>query len=172
MELQKYNLNLHLCTIHTFSTPCIFTLTSLAPQIAIHNGVKEFLKLHLNFVTFTTMEINVRRLNVNFTFKVYYNQNCLAVRSGKKSPNQETGLGNRGCLKVLNDIKFVLNEHESLIIQDQFGIIQSIQSFPIFQTSFLVGTFFAASYSKLFFEFENCRKPEQLPHFFFTLYVN
>ena len=73
MKLQKYNLNLHLCILHTFSTPCIFTLTSLAPQIAIYNGVKEFLKLHLNFVTFTTMEINVRRLNVNFTFKVYYN---------------------------------------------------------------------------------------------------
>ena len=37
---------------------------------------------------------------------------CLAVRSGKKSPNQETGLGNRGLLKVLNDTKFVLNEHD------------------------------------------------------------
>ena len=37
---------------HTFSTPCIFTLTSLAPQIAIHNGVKAFLKLHLNFCYF------------------------------------------------------------------------------------------------------------------------
>jgi hypothetical protein len=34
--------------LHTFSTPCIFTLTSLAPQIAIHYGIKAFLK-HLNF---------------------------------------------------------------------------------------------------------------------------
>ena len=29
-----------------------------------------------------------------------------------KSPNQETGLGNRGCLKDLNDTKLVLNEHD------------------------------------------------------------
>ena len=34
----------------------------------------------------------------------------LAVRSGKKSPNQETGLENRGRLKVLNDTKFILND--------------------------------------------------------------
>ena len=32
--------------------------------------------------------------------------------NGKKSPCQETGLGNRGRLKVLNDTKLVLNEHE------------------------------------------------------------
>ena len=30
----------------------------------------------------------------------------------QKSPNQETGLGNRGRLKVLNDTKLVLNGHE------------------------------------------------------------
>ena len=30
----------------------------------------------------------------------------------KKSPNQETGLENRECLKLLNDAIFVLNEHE------------------------------------------------------------
>ena len=36
----------------------------------------------------------------------------LAVRRGKKSPCQETGLGNRGHLKVLNHTKLVLNEHE------------------------------------------------------------
>ena len=35
-----------------------------------------------------------------------------AVRNGNKSPNQETDLGNRGQLKVLNDIKSVINEHE------------------------------------------------------------
>ena len=37
---------------------------------------------------------------------------CLAVRSGKKSPYHGTGLGNRGHLKVLNDTKLILNEHE------------------------------------------------------------
>ena len=35
-----------------------------------------------------------------------------------------------------------------LIIKDQFGIIRNLQTFSIFETSFLVGTFFAASYSK------------------------
>ena len=35
-----------------------------------------------------------------------------AVRSGKKGPNKETGLENRERLKVLNDTKLVLNEHE------------------------------------------------------------
>ena len=41
------------------------------------------------------------------SFKYYSN---LAVRGDKKSPNQETDLGNRGCLKVLNDTKLVLND--------------------------------------------------------------
>ena len=36
-------------------------------------------------------------------------QSSLAVRSGKKSPNQETGLGTRGQLRVLNDTKLTLN---------------------------------------------------------------
>ena len=35
-----------------------------------------------------------------------------------------------------------------MLIQDQFGIIQNLQVSPISQTSFLVGTFFAVSYSK------------------------
>ena len=30
----------------------------------------------------------------------------------KKSHNQETGLGNRGRLKILNDTQLVLNKHE------------------------------------------------------------
>ena len=33
------------------------------------------------------------------------------MRSGKKSQGQETGLGNRGSMKVPNDTKLVLNEH-------------------------------------------------------------
>ena len=35
-----------------------------------------------------------------------------------------------------------------MLLQDQFGITQNFQTFPILQTSFLVGTFFDASYSK------------------------
>ena len=37
---------------------------------------------------------------------------------------------------------------DPLIIKDQFGIIQNLHMFPIPQPSFLVGTLFAASYSK------------------------
>ena len=33
-------------------------------------------------------------------------------KNGQKSPGQETGLGNRGRLKVLKDTKLVLNELE------------------------------------------------------------
>ena len=36
-----------------------------------------------------------------------------------------------------------------MLIYDQFGIIQNLQMFPNPQNSFLVGTFFAASYSKM-----------------------
>ena len=32
------------------------------------------------------------------------------VRSGKKRPNQETRLGHRGGMKVLNNVKLDLNE--------------------------------------------------------------
>ena len=35
-----------------------------------------------------------------------------------------------------------------MLIYDQFGIIQNLQMAPIPQTSFLVWTFFAVSYSK------------------------
>jgi hypothetical protein len=37
---------------------------------------------------------------------------CCCKKQQKKSPNQETGLGSRGRLNVLNDTKLVLNEHE------------------------------------------------------------
>ena len=39
-----------------------------------------------------------------------WHQSSVAVRNGKISPGQETGLGNRERLKVLNDTKLVLNE--------------------------------------------------------------
>ena len=42
-------------------------------------------------------------------------QSRLAVRNCKKSPNQETGLGNRGHLKVVKDTKLVLNKRERLL---------------------------------------------------------
>ena len=49
----------------------------------------------------------------------------------KKSPGQETDLGNRGRLKVLNDTKLVLNYLESKhcpVLKTQFGIIQTLQT--------------------------------------------
>ena len=68
----------------------------------------------------------------------------------QKSPNQETGLGNRRHLKVLNDTKLVLNEHES----DRFNHLGSIwyhsepSDVSYSPNQFLVMDFFAASYSK------------------------
>jgi hypothetical protein len=53
-----------------------------------------------------------------------------------------------GQLKILSDTKLVLNV-TPLIIEDLFGIIQNLQTSTIPQTSFLVGAFFAASYSKM-----------------------
>ena len=51
-------------------------------------------------------------------------------------------MGNRECLKVLNDTKLVVNEpREPLIIEDQFGVILNHLTSPICQTSFLVWTF-------------------------------
>ena len=63
------------------------------------------------------------------------------TKKQQKSPNQETVLGNRKHLKVLFDTNWSYMSRS-----DQFGIIQSLS--PIPQTSFLVGTFFAISYSK------------------------
>ena len=37
-------------------------------------------------------------------------QSQFAVRNGKKSPNQETGLANRGPLEALIDTKLILND--------------------------------------------------------------
>ena len=37
---------------------------------------------------------------------------AVTMEEAKKSPNQETVLGNRGHLKVLNDTKLFINEHE------------------------------------------------------------
>ena len=67
----------------------------------------------------------------------------LAVRSGKLCSNQETGLGNRGYLKVLNDNKLVLNEHEwptSQIINDWYHSKHSYV--PYSQKRFLGWDFF------------------------------
>ena len=72
---------------------------------------------------------------------IYLLTSCpLAVRNVKKSPGQETGLGNRGRLKVLNDTKLV-SMSDLLIIFDQSGIIHNNQTSPIPQTSFLPWTF-------------------------------
>ena len=40
----------------------------------------------------------------------FLEQSC--CKKQQKSPGQETGLGNRGRLKVLNENTFVLNEHD------------------------------------------------------------
>ena len=46
-----------------------------------------------------------------------------------------------------------------MLILDRFGIIQNPKTYPISQTSFLVGTFLAASYSKRALEFQISKCP-------------
>ena len=52
----------------------------------------------------------------NFELKIdictFFPLESVCCKKQQKSPNQETGLGNRGHLKVMNDTKLVLNEHE------------------------------------------------------------
>ena len=50
---------------------------------------------------------------------------------------------------VQNPILLVFIKGSLLLIQDQFGIIQNLQTSSIPQTNFLVGTYFGVSYSKM-----------------------
>ena len=69
----------------------------------------------------------------------------------KKSPPQDTGLGNRDPLKALNDTKLILHDvggHSCSFRTNLRSIIQNLQTFHIPKASFLIGTFLATSYSK------------------------
>ena len=54
------------------------------------------------------------------------------MRNGKESPNQKTGLGNRGPLEAINDPKVVVNEE--VVNHAKLGIILNLQISPIPQT--------------------------------------
>ena len=60
-----------------------------------------------------------------------------------------------------------------MLIWDQFVIIQNLQMSPIYQTSFLVGTFFATSNSKTALVVES-KKAWRFRHIFvaFSKYTN
>ena len=65
----------------------------------------------------------------------------------KKNPNQETGFGNRGRLKVLNGTKLALNEHEWPL--NHLGSIwYHSEPFSFFPNQSLGWDIFAASFSK------------------------
>ena len=66
----------------------------------------------------------------------------VCCKKRQKSPNQGTGLGNRGHLKVLNDTKLVLNHLGSIWYHSQPLEV------PYFPNQFLGWDFFAVSYSK------------------------
>ena len=46
-------------------------------------------------------------LQTSYCGKIFYES---PVRTDKKSPNQETSLGNRGRLKIVNDAQLILND--------------------------------------------------------------
>ena len=56
------------------------------------------------------LKFNYREIVIDEIIFVLLESSCSKKR--QKSPGQETGLGNRRCLKFLNDTKLVLNEHE------------------------------------------------------------
>ena len=69
------------------------------------------------------IELQGQSLNNNGKFNIFVTNLCQRVfglsylepvccKKRQKSPNQETGLGNKGHLKVMNDTKLVLNKHE------------------------------------------------------------
>ena len=67
------------------------------------------------------------RLLVSCHFFFFMRNRQSQIKLEKKT-EQETGLGNRGCLKVLNDAKLFLNEHEWPLM---FGIfVFCLLSFP------------------------------------------
>ena len=68
---------------------------------------------------------------------------CKKLQKRRKSSNQETVLGNRGFLKVLNDTKLVLSEHEWPL--NHLGSIRynlKPSDVPYFQNQFLGWDFF------------------------------
>ena len=69
-----------------------------------------------------------------------------ASRYGKKSPNQENGFENRGCLKVLNDTKLILND--SLNHLGSIWYHSEPSDLPYSPNQFLGWDFFSVSYSK------------------------
>ena len=77
--------------------------------------------------------------------------NGLAERSCKKSTRQETGMRNRGCLKVLNDTKLLLNEHECplIIYLGSIWYHSEPSDVPYSPNQFRALDFFAASESKI-----------------------
>ena len=75
-----------------------------------------------------------------FYIFVRYTLEPSCCKKWQKSPNQETGLGNRGRLKVLNDTKFVLNKHEEFPYSFRINLV-SFKTFrpPIYSTNQFLG---------------------------------
>ena len=102
--------------------------TQVAPRIQSHcvDSVPNsgLATINLNFSQNIFVVLIFSLQPTYFILKIFHEikkqQSSIAVRNDKKSPWQETGLGNRGRPNVLNDTELVLN-------QDQFGIIENIQ---------------------------------------------
>ena len=72
----------------------------------------------LHYVVSVKSSVKIWSIFVAFLENTNFNMRLVSVlepscrKKRQKSPNQETGLGNRGCRKVLNNTKLVLNEPE------------------------------------------------------------
>ena len=86
----------------------------------------------------------------------------VCCKKRQKSPNQETGLGNRGTLEALIDTKLILNEHEWLFNHTGSTWYQPEPlEVPYCPNQFLGLNFFAVSYSKpalAIYSYQECFK--------------
>ena len=67
----------------------------------------------LQVETYGSMDRKEKVSNIYFWSKSKIALEPVCCKKRQKSPNQETGFGNRGHLMVLKDTKLVLTEHES-----------------------------------------------------------
>ena len=75
----------------------------LMEKINFEKSILEFFKVNIFLMKSIKSNFNLRSSDSNLVL------NYLITRMSKKVPNQETGLEDRGSLKVLKDTKLILN---------------------------------------------------------------
>ena len=130
-----WNIFLNACQVNSRSS-LVVSEGLIKPRTSLEmDGTLNFDCFYLgaNFQPFTIKRVSNFTSRIKSSFNQIQREKIgedylsrLAVRNGKKNPGQETGLGNRGRLKVLNDTKLIL------VTQDSFKInLLSFQNFKL-----------------------------------------